>query len=60
MDTSTATIADKKKKSLEDYEIVEGKQGHLGKGAYATVKLVKDKENPNKLFAMKIVRQIWE
>ena len=56
LDTSMSSVSDKKKKTLDDFEVVEGKTGQLGKGSFATVKLVKEKENPNKLYAMKIVR----
>ena len=48
------------KKTLEDYEVVNvpnKNSADLGKGSYGSVKLVKEKGNPNsnKLFAMKIV-----
>ena len=48
------------KKSLDDYEVVNvpnKTSADLGKGSYGSVKLVKEKGNPNsnKLFAMKIV-----
>mmetsp|Transcript_20289 Transcript_20289/g.17518 ORF Transcript_20289/g.17518 Transcript_20289/m.17518 type:complete len:145 (+) Transcript_20289:71-505(+) len=57
LDTSMSSVSDKKKKSLDDFEVVEGKTGQLGKGSFATVKLVKEKENPNKLYAMKIINK---
>jgi hypothetical protein len=45
----------KKKKSIEDYEIVNEKKSDLGKGAYGQVRLVREKADPSKLYAMKIV-----
>jgi hypothetical protein len=50
LDLSTTTEI-KRRKRIEDYEIVN----HLGKGAYGEVKLVKEKEDPSKMYAMKIV-----
>jgi hypothetical protein len=55
LDASTSQDTNsKKKKTLEDYEIITD-HPDLGKGAYATVKLVKEKDDPTKLYAMKIV-----
>ena len=49
----------RQKKSLEDYEIVNPDKD-MFRGLYGTViKLVKEKGNPNKLFAMKIVSFLY-
>jgi hypothetical protein len=59
MDTSTldmSTTSDaKKRKTLEDYEFIDDKKSDLGKGAYGQVKLVREKGDPSKMYAMKIV-----
>ena len=46
------------KRKLEDFEFAIHPQkatSDLGKGSYGSVKLVREKENPDKLYAMKIV-----
>ena len=57
--TSSSNIKGSKK-CLEDYEVVNlpnKTTSDLGKGSYGSVKLVKEKgnPNPNQLYAMKIV-----
>lgn len=55
---ATDTTPKAPKRKLDDFEIVVHPQkstSDLGKGSYGSVVLVKDKEDPDKLYAMKIV-----
>ena len=57
--SQTSSTIQKKKKSLDDYEIIDQNnetKPDLGRGTYSKVKLVKEKVNPRKSYAMKIVR----
>jgi hypothetical protein len=54
---SESTTSKKSKKSLEDYEFVQPKNKNtdeLGRGAFGSVRLVKDKQE-QKLYALKTV-----
>lgn len=51
----------KRKKTIDDYEIVNlpGKEDtSLGTGTFGEVKLVRDKAKPDKLYALKAVRNM--
>lgn len=48
----------KKRKSLDDFEIIDqnkDKKPELGRGTFSNVKLIREKGNLRKLYAMKIV-----
>ena len=56
--TSPNDMSTKKQKTLEDYELVNQPNKtnpDLGKGSFGQVKLVRDKVDPKKLYALKIV-----
>ena len=52
---SISSTSSKKKKTLDDYDFIPGRSGELGKGSYASVKLVREKEDPSQTYALKIV-----
>jgi len=56
--SQTSSVTQKKKKTLNDFEIIDQNNAtkpDLGRGTYSNVKLVKEKANPRKSYAMKIV-----
>jgi len=58
MNASTS-VDSNTKKSILDFEVINIGNGlfgsDLGKGSFGKVRLVKDKNNPDKLYALKIV-----
>lgn len=52
--SANSSAISSKKKSLEDFEVVKNKS-ELGKGTYSKVKLVREKADPTKSYAMKVV-----
>ena len=60
LNTSTISSSDSaKKRCLDDFEMLNPGNNRfgsdLGKGAFGQVKLVREKANPNNLYALKIV-----
>ena len=51
---STCSSVKSVKKKLSDYEFIEKNSEHLGKGAYGSVRLVREK-GTGKKFALKII-----
>lgn len=61
LDSSTAgsESSKKKQKNLEDFEVINQpnkSNADLGKGSFGQVKLVRDKADPSKQYAMKVVK----
>jgi len=60
MISQTSSMIQKKKKTLDDYEIIDQNNDtkpNLGRGTYSNVKLVREKGNYRKLCAMKILNK---